>query len=92
MVALVLHNLAHPAGAVALHSISVVGPDPDLDIQAGEHGRDFEDVPMDFWEARRMVDSERAAGEVIALAALVYCNIRSMPSWAVLWLCVYRKL
>jgi hypothetical protein len=78
--------------AVAGHSISVVGPDLDLDILVAEHGRDFVDVPMGFWEARSMVDSVRAVRVVIALAAPGDCSIRSMPSRAVVGFFVYREL
>ena len=81
MVDLARHNLA---GTAALHSISaVLDSDPDLDISAAERGGDFGDVPMDFWEARSMFGSQAAV-----LPALVRCNIRSMPCWAVLSLCV----
>lgn len=83
MVVPVRHNLA---GTAALRSISAaldIDPDPDPDIPAEVPGGDSEDVPTDFWEARSMVGSQAAV-----LSALVRCNIRSMPCWAVLSLCV----
>jgi len=81
VVVLAPHSLA---GTAALRGIAAaLDVDPDSDIPAEVPGGDSEDIPIDFWEARSMFGSQAAV-----LPALVRCNIRSMPCWAVLSLCV----